>query len=128
MPAGRPTDYDPAHCDRVVAMGIEGKSRAQMAAALDICYATWQNWEKAHPEFLAATTRARIHAQAYWEGRAHAGMENREFNASLWSKSMAARFPDDYSDRQKHEHSGPNGGALQVETIKRVIVDPHGNT
>lgn len=26
MPAGRPSDYDPAYCERVIELGREGKS------------------------------------------------------------------------------------------------------
>ena len=124
MPAGRPTDYLPEYCEKVVEWGAIGWSRAQMAAEMDVSFVTMRAWEEAHPEFLKATTRARVKAQAYWERRAHDGMENRDFNASLWSKSMAARFPDDYSDRQKIDHSSSDGTMTPPSAIVIRPYDP----
>jgi hypothetical protein len=36
MPAGRPTEYRIEFRDTVIALGREGKSKAQIAAALDV--------------------------------------------------------------------------------------------
>lgn len=35
-----------------------------------------------------------------------------------------ARAPERYGDRVKQEHSGPNGGPVQISHIERVIIDP----
>lgn len=122
---GRPTDYDPAHCERVIELGRAGKSKAQIAADLDVARQTLENWAKVHPEFLDALTRARDLAQAWWEDKAQVGLETPGFNASLWAKSVSARFPDDYTERQKREITGKEGGPIeQVQRIERVIVDP----
>ncbi len=57
---GRPTKYDPQMCARVVELGTDGTSRAELAADLGISIQTLHNWEAAHPEFLEATNaRAR---------------------------------------------------------------------
>lgn len=100
-PLGRPTLFSPELCGKVLAMGIEGKSKAQMAAELGVCRQTLENWAAQHPAFLDALTRARDLAQAWWENQAQANIGNRDFNAALWAKSMAARFPDDYANRVK---------------------------
>ena len=122
---GRPTDYLPEYCERVIELGREGKSKAQIAAELDVCRNTLDNWASQHAEFLSAITRARDLSLAWWEGKAQSGLETSGFNASLWSRSMAARFPDDYTERQKREVTGANGGPVQqVQRIERVIVDP----
>lgn len=125
MSGGRPSDYLPEFCERVIELGRMGKSKAQIAADLDVCRNTLDNWATVHPEFLNALTRARDFAQAWWEDKAQTGLETSGFNASLWSRSMAARFPDDYTERQKRELTGANGGPVeQVQRIERVIVDP----
>ena len=54
MPGGRPTDYKPEYCKRVIAMGKRGKSPAQMASALGVARQTIDNWGEKHPKFLDA--------------------------------------------------------------------------
>jgi transposase len=103
---GRPTDYMPEHCDVVIALGKQGKSYTQIAVNLDISKKTLYNWADEHPEFLHALERARECAQDWWETKGQQGLDADKFNASVWAKSMSCRFPDDYSDKNKVEHSG----------------------
>ncbi len=123
MPGGRPTDYKEEYCNSVIEFGRQGFSRVQMAAELEIAKATIQNWEKEHPEFLAAMTRAMTLSQAWWEKKGQeclvmpAGVS---FQASAWSRSMAARFPDDWREKTATEHSGPDGGPIKAETVTKV--------
>lgn len=123
MPAGRPTIYDPAHCERVIELGREGKSHAQIAAALDVARMTLYEWASRHPEFSDAITRAKDLAQAWFEDRGQAGLSSREFNASLWAKQVSCRFREDYTDTSKQEISGPGGGPIPT-TIQIVGVEP----
>ncbi len=111
-PVGRPSEYDPAYCERVIALGKEGKSRAEIASALGHARQTIANWEADHPEFLDAMTRAKDEELAWWEAKARKGIDlGSQFNATLWSKSMGGRFPNEpYRDRT--EVSGPNGRSL----------------
>jgi len=123
MPGGRPTDYKEEYCNSVIEFGKQGFSRVQMAAELEVAKATIQNWEKEHPEFLAAMTRAMTLSQAWWEKKGQeclvmpAGVS---FQASAWSRSMAARFPDDWREKTATEHSGPDGGPIKAETVTKV--------
>lgn len=121
-PVGRPTLYRPEYCERVIELGREGRSKAQMASRLDVCCNTLDNWAKENPEFLSALTRARDLAKAWWEDKGQDNLTSSVFQTGLWSRSMAARFPDDYTERQKKEHSGPDGGPVQISRVERVIV------
>ena len=128
MPVGRPTDYRPEHCDAVIEYGKLGKSLAWMSAELGVARSTLQLWEKEIPEFSVAMTQARAYSQAWWED---AGQNNMllapgvgTFNGSVWSRSMAARFPEDWRENKGVELSGPNGGPVQIAKVERVIVDP----
>ncbi len=112
MPAGRPTEYREEYCEAVVELGKEGKSPAQMAASFDVSRQTIDNWAAAHPEFLEALSRAKAHAQAWWETKGVDGMTADKFNALVWKTSMQARFREDYTER--HEHTGKDGGPVQV--------------
>jgi hypothetical protein len=103
---GRPTDYKPSMCELVEELGKAGKSRAQIAAALDVAIKTTREWEEVHPEFRSAMSRARDYALAWWEEAGQAGMFMMGFNATAWSLQVRNRFPDDYRDRREVEHSG----------------------
>lgn len=120
MSAGRPSAYEPGHCQFVIDLGKAGKSVVQMACALEVHKDTLYEWAKVHPDFSDAFTRAKQHSQDWWETKAQIGLETPGFNASLWSRSMAARFPEDYTERTKRELTGAGGGP--VETITRVEV------
>jgi hypothetical protein len=98
---GRPSLYEPAYCDDVVELGKAGKSLAQMCAHFDISRQTIDNWALANPEFLEALSRAKVHAQSWWEDKGVTGMESDKFNAAVWKKSMEARFRDDYTERKE---------------------------
>lgn len=117
---GRPTEYMPEFCDKVIEWGKQGKSRAWIADELGVVRNTLKNWEADHPDFLTAMERAQIASQRWWEDAGQNGMTSREFNAPIWSRSMAARFPDDW--REKNDLN--LNGNLNVTEIKRTIVDP----
>lgn len=114
---GRPTDYEEEHCDAVIALGRAGKSLTVMAAELDVSRETIYEWARVHPAFSDALTRARVLSQAWWENTGQSAMFLPGFNASVWSRSMAARFPDEWRESVKSEHSGPNGGPIQTATV-----------
>jgi len=73
---------------------------------------------------LDAFTRAKQLSQDWWETKAQTGLETPGFNASLWSRSMAARFPDDYTERQKREMTGKDGKDLFPTKVELVAVTP----
>jgi hypothetical protein len=106
MPAGRPSTYDPAYCEQVIALGKQGKSPEQISAAIDVPRSTMQLWGETHPEFLAALTRAKELELDWWENTAQSALFADKFQAAVWSKSMAARFRDKYTDKVQQEHSG----------------------
>jgi hypothetical protein len=107
---GRPTAYLPEYCDQVVEFGKQGKSVAWIAAELQVHKDTLYEWVKVYPQFSDAFTRARLESQRWWEdfGQQHMLMKPGEgtVNAGMWSRSMAARFPDDWREKQEIEHKG----------------------
>ena len=106
MPAGRPTDYKPEYCQEVMALGRAGKSKTQIAVALDTSKASLDRWSDAHEEFRTALTRAQECAQAWWEDQGQVGMVADKFNATVWSKSVSARFKEDYTEQREVKQTG----------------------
>jgi hypothetical protein len=83
-------------------------------------------WRDVHPEFLHALEEAKQHELAWWEDQADAYMvetkDGPRLNATLWSRSMAARFPKKYRESVKQEITGADGAPLlsgiQVSFVK----------
>jgi transposase-like protein len=130
-PVGRPTLYDPAYCEKVIELGRIGKSVEQIAAHLNLSLRVLYLWRDTHEEFMHALEDAKTFEQAWWEEQASAYMvENKEsdkLNASLWSRSMAARFPKKYRESTKTEITGAEGAPL-LQGIQVTFVKPDGNT
>ena len=112
---GRPSLYQPEFCQRVVEMGAEGLSMAQMAARLGVAKASLYDWAIAHPEFSTALAYARTAAQAWWEDAGRTGVFAERFNAQVWKFIVANRFKEEYAERRIQEVSGPAGGPIQTE-------------
>src|SRR5688572_7258222 len=114
-PGGRPTSYQPEYCERVIELGREGLSVVEMAAEIGVHRETLEeNWPAAHPEFSEAFTQARQFSQAWWERQGRVNLllppGAGTFNSSVWSRSMAARFPRDWREKAAVEMTGKDGG------------------
>lgn len=109
---GRPTKYRPEMCEQVIAWGSEGKSRTWIAASLGIDRKTIDRWAEDHQDFCLALARAKALEQMWWEDAGQRGMNLQGFGQSIWSRSMAARFPDEWREASKQEISGPGGTQL----------------
>ena len=128
MPGGRPTDYDESFCDKVVELGAIGKSVEQIAKELGFAIRTLYLWRDTYPQFMQALNTAKELEQAWWEDQAQAYMlehkDGPKLNATLWSRSMAARFPKKYRDNSKIELTG-EGGAPLIPHIQVSFVKPN---
>jgi hypothetical protein len=123
---GRPSLYDPSYCERVIELGKQGMSVVEMACEIGVSRNTLEtNWPAEHPEFLEAFVRAKDESQAWWEKAGRVGMAGKNIDAAIWSRSMAARFPNDWRETKRNEHSGPDGSPIATtQRIERVIIDP----
>lgn len=123
---GRPSLYDPKYCERVIELGKIGASVVEMAVEIGVHRNTLETvWPDAHPEFLEALTHARECSQLWWEKTGREGMFDNAINASIWSRSMAARFPKDWREVKGSEITGKDGGpiATRAEPAAWTIVD-----
>lgn len=64
--------------------------------------------------------RAAVLSQQWWEDEGQVSLDKQGYQSSMWSRSMAARFPDDWRESKDVALSG----SLQVTEIKRTIIDP----
>ena len=118
-PGGRPSLYKPEYCDRVIELGREGMSVVEMAAEIGVSRSTLEEaWPAAHEEFSEAFARARELSQAWWERQGRVGLTAERFNAQVYSRSMAARFPKDWRE-SKNVESTVN---VQLEEKKQAKI------
>jgi len=120
-PRGRPSDYKPEYCERVISLGKLGKSVTQIASALDHHKDTLYEWEKVHPDFSDAMTRARQESQTWFEDIGQTGLTADKFQASLWAKQVSCRFPNDYREKQDLNLGGQNGNPVESKLTIEVI-------
>lgn len=99
---GRPTKYRREYCQTVIDLGKQGKSLVAMACALNVSVEVLEDWSAAHVEFLQAMGEARRLSEVWWEDRGTEGMlaGPGSFNAAIWSRSMAARFPETWREKR----------------------------
>ena len=125
MAGGRPSDYRPEYCEQGIEFGKLGLSVAQMASRLDTSKQTLLRWVEANHEFRDAMEVARSHSQAWWEEMGQANLimpkDSGSFQGSVWSRSMAARFPDDWRENKGVELTGKDGADLNLSV---VFVEP----
>lgn len=103
----------------VLQCGAAGYSEAQTAACIGVSKAMLQAWAREYPHFAAVLSRASTLSQARWEGMAMDGTAQGLIGQTVWTKSMAARFPDDYTDRQEQ---GRIGEAGEIREIRWSVV------
>lgn len=119
---GRPTSYRPDYCALVISLGSEGRSKTEIAFEIGVVRQTLDEWAAKYPDFSDALTRAKQAEQVWWEREGRTNLKTMGYQSSMWSRSMAARFPDEWRESSKQELSGPNGTALVPSiavTIKR---------
>jgi len=130
MAGGRPTTYNPEFIDEIIRLAKQGKSLEQICYRLDIGLRTIYQWRDAHEEFAHALEEAKAFEQAYWEDLADSHIvetkEGPRLNATIWSRSMAARFPKKYREQVKQEITGANDAPL-LQGINVTFVKPDGN-
>lgn len=101
---GRPSKYEPRFCECVIAWGKLGKSRAWMAAEMMVTVKTMMSWAAGHEDFLSALETAKHLEQQWWEDKGQDCLTMTGFQAAAWSRSMAARFRDDWTERKDVNH------------------------
>lgn len=100
--------------------GAAGYSFAQMAACIGVATRTLKEWAGASERCASVLERSKTLSQAWWEGRAMDGTANNLIGSTVWAKSMAARFREDYTER--HEHVSPDGSMSPNKPLTAVEV------
>ena len=112
---GRPSSYRRELCDRIIEAMASGLSAEAAAARIGISARSLFYWQQQHPEFLQAIQEGRQRSQLWWEERAIAMAKGGTGNAQIVMLGLRNR------SRAATEHSGPEGGPVQIEP--RTVID-----
>ena len=112
---GRPTKYDPAYCDQIVAFCADGATLTDFAAEIDVARSTINKWAEEHEEFSEALGRAKAKMASWWGKRARQVAQSGGTGAqgSIIQFALKNLASDDWRDR--HELDATlSGGVLMV--------------
>jgi len=129
MPAGRPSKYDPAYCEQVIAHMADGASLTSFAAEIDVARDTLSEWANAHPEFSAAVKRAKAKCAAWWEKRGREGAQDGAPPGAntliiFGLKNMA---PDEWAERTQIDHRSADGSMTPPKEPRYILVEAKKN-
>lgn len=113
MPAGRPSEYDPAFCDEVESFMALGFSKMAAAGEIGVCYNTLKAWMDAHPEFLTAVKRGEAKRAVKLERDLMDAETGPKVTSRIFALKNAA--PDEWRDKQTTEHVGKDDGPIRTE-------------
>lgn len=111
---GQPTKYTPARIRTVIQYIRAGNYVETAALAAGIGVSTLHEWRAKHPDFAEAIQSARAIA----EQRNVLLIQNaasESWQAAAWW--LERSFPQKYGRHDRIEHTGADGGPIQVETI-----------
>lgn len=111
---GRPTSYRPEYAEQVIQVCAEGYSLTGFAGRIGVARSSINEWAEKHPEFSDAVNRAKAKRAQFWEARA---LEVAQTGGTGGQSTMIIfglknHAPEDFADRQQHEHTGKDGAPL----------------
>ena len=120
---GRPTRYSKEISDALVKAMATGLSLEAAAASIGISARVVFDWQNRHPEFLQAVQEGRQQALLFWERKAIAMAEGATGNAQLVMLALKnrSRAASGWHDAQRLEHTGGDGGPVQVQPVVKTI-------
>jgi len=122
MPAGRPSKYDPKFCDQAIEYMKDGYSVTALAGHIGVARSTIFKWAEENEEFSDALKTAQALAAKFWEDRLRHVAMTGEGNATAAIFGVKNRSREEWRDKTETEVTGQDGGPLQIQEIKRVVV------
>lgn len=141
---GRPTKYQAEYAEQAYKLCLLGATDAKLADFFGVSEATVNTWKTAHPEFLESITRGKDSADAEIaqalfhraKGYSHPEVDIRVVASEIVQTPLVKHYPPDtpaaslwlrnrqpalWRDKVDMEHTGANGGAIQVERTVRFV-------
>jgi hypothetical protein len=124
-PVGRPSKYEPRFCAMVKEEMAKGFSLTAFAGIIGVDRGTLDNWARENEEFFIAVKYAKALRLLQWEkiGLKLAVQGGAAASATMTVFGLKNMGGDEWADKQQHQHSAPDGGAVKHEIVM-TVVDP----
>lgn len=106
-PVGRPTKYDPAYCEQIIACMARGYSKTAFAGEIGVSRDTVVEWAKVHDEFSVAVKIAEAARVKHLETGLLMGETGPKVTSFIFALKNAD--PQEWRDKQEREISGSLG-------------------
>jgi hypothetical protein len=147
-PMGRPSSYFEEYAEQAYKLCLLGATDAKLADFFEVSEQTINAWKSAHPHFLDSITRGKDRADAEIaealfhraKGYSHPEVDIKVVASNIVQTPLTKHYPPDtaaaslwlrnrqprlWRDKQDIEHTGADGGAIQIErTVRFVAPDP----
>lgn len=110
---GRPTTYDPALGEKIVAIMQQGLSLTAAAAECNVHRQRVYEWEAVHAEFAELVALGRSKRQAFLERRLLGAAEGPVVTSSIFALKNAGQ--GDWLDKQEIDHRSTDGSMTPKE-------------
>ena len=113
---GRPSDYKPEYCQRIIDFMSKGNFKFQFASEIDVHIDTLYAWVEKHEEFSEAVRLAELKCYDWWVTRGIV-MQNEPSNAhdsKVWNVIMNNLHG--WGESKKIELTGKDGGPVDVKS------------
>lgn len=122
-PGCRPTSYRPEMGAQLIDAMAGGLSAEAAATKIGIGARTLFAWQQRHPEFQQAIQEGRHRALLFWEEQAISMAKGAPGNAQLVMLALKnrSRAASGWHDTQRLEHTGNDGGPVQVQQAVKTI-------
>ena len=108
-----PSKYTPERVKRFLDAIRVGSPYSHAAQYAGIDHDTFLNWRKRYSEFSDAVKEAEGAATVGWLAKIEKAASDGNWQAAAWK--LERRYPDDFGRRERIEHTGADGGPIQVE-------------
>ena len=121
--AGRPSLYTPSLGLKLITAMATGLSLEAAAAKIGVGARTLFSWQNQHEEFPQAIQEGRQRALLFWEEQAISMAKGAPGNAQLVMLALKnrSRAASGWHDAQRLEHTGTDGGPVQVQPVVTQI-------
>ncbi len=123
-PTGRPDEYRPEYCEKLIEWMKEGRSFGTFGTTIDVVETTLNEWVIRHPAFAVAKIKGREMERLWWETVARASSTGKMKNVAqaVMIFSMKNKFPRDYNDRRQIELTGTEGGPVAFANMTEAQI------
>ena len=121
---GRPSSYRPDIGLKIADAMATGLSLEAAAASCGVGPRTAFTWQGQHEEFRQAVEDGRARSLLFWERRVIALASGEAGSAAVVTLGLKnrSRAASGWHDAQRLEHSGPDGGPVQQQVVRRLDV------